>query len=57
MKRLAPPHSVHLLQSYTMWGRGCAFHTCDVACTYTHSFQILETSLLHLAFTTLAMTL
>ena len=57
MKRLAPAHSVHLLQSYAMWVRGCAFHTCGVACRYLYSqFQISETSLLHLAFITLAMT-
>ena len=57
MKRLAPAHSVHLLQNYTIWVRGCAFHTCAVACRYSYSqFEISETSLLHLAFITLAMT-
>ena len=57
MKRLAPAHSVHLLQSYTLWVLGCAFHTCAVACRYLYSQnQISETSLLHLAVITLAMT-
>ena len=57
MKSLALAHSVHLLQSDTMWVRGGAFHTCAVACRYLYlQFQVSETSLLYLAIITRAMT-
>ena len=37
MKRLAQAHSLHLLQSYTMWVLGRSFHTYAVACQYMYS--------------------
>ena len=56
MKRLAQAHSLHLLQSYTMWVHGRSFHTCAVACLYMYHNFISETSSCHLAFITSAIT-